>query len=240
MSTTVASMQDAKTYFSQLPETLEPYFDDAYQQAFQSLMDSLSEFFNVTEAIDIKAQNEHLITPEEATNIGGHGLMLLLKMVDLMQKLDLPHKRQEIEQIALIFATWIMQYDGKINFLEPIVNAFAQAANSLSSKQSLIALSGIMSEVTLACSDEIKQDFDSANLYRPWRLLLINRGIVATRTNKKYIMRAAFDDLVRYLPQDAPGFFQEGLIEMDDKNYSPDVKSILQEYSRQLTAVRLH
>ncbi len=240
MSSTVASMNDAKAYFEKLPEELEPYFDEAYQNAFQSLMDAFVEFFNVTAAIDIKANNKNVITPEEATDIGSHGLTLLLKMVDLMLKLDLPHKRQEIEQIALIFATWIMQYDGKINFLEPIVNAFAQAANSLSSQSSLEALSEIMSEVVVSCSDEIKQDFDSANLYRPWRLLLINRGIVATRTYKEQFMRPAFDDLVRYLPHEASDFFKEGLLEVDDKGYPNNVKEMLDNYAGQLTKVRLH
>jgi len=240
MSTNVASMQDAKQYFERLPAELDTYFDEAYQNAFQSLMDAFSEFFNVTEAIDIKANNAQVITPDEATDIGSHGLTLILKMVDLLQTLDLPHKRQEVEQIALIFATWIMQYDGKINLLEPIVNAFAQAANSLSSKESLAALSDIMSEVVLACSEDIKQDFDSANLYRPWRLLLINRGIVSTRTYKPHLMIAAFDDLIRYLPQDASGFFAEGLIEMEDKNYPPTVKDLLQEYSLRVSTVRLH
>ncbi len=240
MSTTVASMVDAKTYFERLPKELEPYFDEAYQNAFHSIMDAFNEFFNVTEAIDIKANNEHIITPEEATDIGTHGLTLILKMIDLMLKLDLPHKRQEIEQISLIFATWTMQYEGRINFLEPIVNAFAQAANSLNSKDSLFALSEIMSEVVLACSDEIKQDFDSANLYRPWRLLLINRGIVATRSNDANLMIAAFDDLIRYLPQDAPGFFEEGFAEMEEKNYPERVKQLLVDYNKTLTKLRLH
>jgi len=240
MSSTIASMNDAKAYFEQLPEVLEPYFDDAYRSAFESLMDAFTEFFNVTAAIDIKADNKQVITAKEATNIGGHGLTLLLKMVDLMLKLDLPHKRQEIEQIALIFATWIMQYDGKINFLEPIVNAFAQAANSLSSQKSLEALSDIMSEVVMSCSDEIKQDFDSANLYRPWRLLLINRGIVATRTYKEQFMIPAFDDLVRYLPHEAADFFKEGLLEVDDKHYPNNVRDLLSNYKQKLVTVRLH
>lgn len=240
MSATVASMHDAKEYFDRLPSELEPYFDEAYQNAFQSVMDAFNEFFNVTEAIDIKAKNEQVITADEATDIGSHGLTLILKMVDLMQKLDLPHKRQEIEQIALIFATWIMQYDGKINFLEPIVNAFAQAANSLTSKTSLIALSDIMSEVVLSCSDEIRQDFDSANVYRPWRLLLINRGIVATRTKKEHIMVTAFEDIVRFLPHDAPDFFKEGLIEAEEKNYGNMVKNLLHDYIGRINKVRLH
>jgi len=240
MSTTVASMLDAKAYFERLPDELEPYFDEAYQNAFHTMMDAFNEFFNVTEAIDIKASNEHVITPDEATDIGTHGLTLILKMIDLMLKLDLPNKRHEIEQISLIFATWTMQYDGKINFLEPIVNAFAQAANSLSSKKSLAALSEIMSEVVMSCSDEIKQDFDSANLYRPWRLLLINRGIVATRTNDTDLMISSFDDLIRYLPQDAPGFFEEGIAEMNEKNYPEQVKQVIVEYSHKLTKVRLH
>jgi hypothetical protein len=240
MSSVIASMNDAKEYFERLPSELESYFDERYQNEFETLMDALGEFFNITAAIDVKADNAQVIPIDEVSDIGGHGLTLILKMVDLMRQLDLSHKRQEIEQMALIFATWTMQYDGKINFLEPIVNAFAQASNSLTSQKSLEALGEIMSEVVLACSDDIKQDFDSTNLYRPWRLLLINRGIVATRTHKAPIMMTAFDDLVRYLPQEASSFFKQSLLEVDEKNYPPKVKEMLQEYNNRTIHVRLH
>lgn len=240
MSRTLSSMADARAYFDALPEQLDTYFDEAYQQAFQKVMDAFEEFFKLTASIDIKAKNSQVITADEATHIGSHGLTLLLKMVDLMQKLDLKHKRQEIEQISIVFATWIMQYDGKINFLEPIVNAFLHAGNILKSKESLSALSEIMGEVMMSCSDEIKQDFDSAELYRPWRLLIINRAIVATRAHNTDLMECAFDDLVRYLPHDATGFFAEGVSESGDNKYPDSVKALILKYHHGLQKVRLH
>jgi len=41
---------------------------------------------------------------EEATEISDYGFVLLLKLVDLMERLDMPHKRREIEQISLVIA----------------------------------------------------------------------------------------------------------------------------------------
>ena len=40
-----------------------------------------------------------------------------------MERLDLPHRRREIEQISLVIARWPMSYKGNINYLEPVVNA---------------------------------------------------------------------------------------------------------------------
>ncbi len=134
----------------------------------------------------------------------------------------------------------MIQYDGRINILEPIVNAFAHAANSLSSKESLSALAEIMGEVTMACSDEIRYDFEVADLYRPWRLLLVNRCIVSTRTHNVDQIRSAFDDLLRYLPQDAHGFFEEAEAEMHEKRYPEPVKELIKKYLGLKTTMRLH
>ena len=41
----LASLRDAKNYFSQLPNDLSEYFDPAYQKAFDNLMQSLECFF---------------------------------------------------------------------------------------------------------------------------------------------------------------------------------------------------
>lgn len=239
MKSTVASMRDARQYFKDLPEQLETYFDEAYQTAFQHLMDAFDEFFKLTTAIDIKAKSKQKIKSQEATDIGEYGLSLILKMVDLMEKLDLPNKRKEIEQITLIFATWVIQYKGRINTLEPLVNAFAHAANALNSKASLAALSEVMKEITMACNDEIKHDLESANLYRPWRLLLINRGIVAIRSSDLDLVRSAFDDLVLFLPQESKVFFKDAITESEDSTPSK-VKRLILEYNQMLTEVRLH
>lgn len=237
---TLASLEDAHRYFKKLPAELADFFDDAYQRAFDQLMQSLDQFFDVTSTVNQQAEENHLISSIEATEIGNHGFILLLKLVDLMEKLDLPHRRQEIEQISLIFARWIIHYQGQLNHIEPLVNAFAHSANSMKDKSSLLALVELMSMVVDASSDEIKHDLESSNLYRPWRLLHINRGIVATRTHDATIMKKVFDEMVMYLPQDAASFFSEGMEEMDNLDYPPSVRKMIEEYYLHQPRLKLH
>ncbi len=237
---TLASLQDAQDYFKGLPKQLAPYFDETYQQAFEQLMQAIDQFFDVASTIDTQAKEDHLISQREATDIGEHGFILLLKLIDLMEKLDLPHKRHELEQISLIFARWVIQHKGQLNHIEPIVNAFAHSANHMKEKESLLALVELMSMVVDASADSIKHDLESSNLYRPWRLLHINRGIVATRTHDEKIMRKVFDEMMFYLPQDATSFFAEGMQEMEALDYPPNVRKIIEEYYNNPPKMQLH
>jgi hypothetical protein len=240
MTTSLASLQDAQEYFERLPRQLETYFDEGYQKAFDQLMQALQQFFDVASTIDQQARDDHIISQREATEIGDHGFVLLLKLSDLMEKLDLPHKRQEIEQISLIFARWVIQYKGQLNHIEPIVNAFAHSANSMKEKKSLLALIELMSLVVDASADSIKHDLESSNIYRPWRLLHINRSIVATRTHDEAIMRKVFDEMMFYLPQDANSFFAEGMQEMEALDYPPNVRKVIEEYYHNPPRMNLH
>ncbi len=237
---TLASLTDARGYFDQLPAQLEKYFDDDYQRAFNQLISALEQFFDITATVNEQAADDHIISSTEATEIGDHGFILLLKMIDLMEKLDLPHKRKEIEQISLIFARWIIKYKGQLNHIEPLVNAFAHSANSMQDKKSLKALVNLMNMVVDACSSEIKHDLESTNLYRPWRLLLINRSIVATRTYDLELMKKVFDELIFFLPQDAASFFSEGIQEKDSLDYPPEVQKLIESYHTNQPKIRLH
>jgi hypothetical protein len=240
MKSELASLDDAQLYFEQLPVQLEQYFDDAYQRAFDNLMQALQQFFDVTSSVNEQASENHIITHSEATDIGEHGFTLLLKLIDLMEKLDLPNKRREIEQISLIFARWVIQYQGRLNHIEPIVNAFAHSANTMQDKRSLTLLIELMDMVVDASADDIKHDLDSSNLYRPWRLLHINRGIVATRTHNPEIMKKVFNELILYLPHEATSFFNEAMQEMDALDYPPSVRRVIEEYHMNQSEVKLH
>jgi hypothetical protein len=235
MTSSIASMRDAKNHLATLPAELEEYLDDAYQNALTRLMTDFDHFFDVIASINIKSKEEQVIAKQEATDIGEHGFILLLKLIDLMERLDLPHKRKEIEQVSLIFANWIVRYNGKINHPEPVVNALAQLANLLQDKASLINLSHLMSKVVEACSLEIRQDKDESNPNRPWRLLHFNRAIVATRTHDPHIMKQAFDELLVYLPNEAAGFFKQGIKEMDEQAYPAQVRQLIEFYQSKPT-----
>jgi hypothetical protein len=240
MNDSMASLKDAKDYLNELPLQLDEYLDDSYRSALHQLIEAFDQFFNVIASINIQARENKIINQNEATDIGDHGLVLLLKLVDLMERLDLPHKRQEIEQISLIFARWILRYGGKVNHLEPLVNAFAQLANIMQDNKSLKKLFELMSQVVDACSTEIKQDLDKSDEFRPWRLLHINRGIVATRTHDLEIMKTAFDEILVYLPQEATSFFDEGMREMDSLDYPQHVRELIAFYQLQKPAINLH
>jgi len=240
MSDSMATLKDAKNYLNKLPVQLDEYLDDSYRKALIRLIQDFDQFFDVIASVNMQARDNRVINKKEATNIGDHGLVLLLKLVDLMERLDLPHKRREIEQISLVFVRWILRYDGRVNHLAPLVNAFAQLANMMQDIRSLIRLSELMGEVVVACSEEIKQDLDKSDKFRPWRLLHINRSIVATRTHDLEIMKNAYDELLVYLPQEAVNFFAEGLHGSDATDHPKHVKEMIAFYQLQTPTINLH
>lgn len=235
-----ASLKEARAYFSTLPEQLADYLDPDYERALEAVLDALEQFFDIAETIDHQAAEGRHITPAEATEIGNHGIVLLLQMIDLMEKLDLPHKRHELEHIALVFARWTLKQGGELQHLEPLVNAFAHAANQIKDRSRLRQLAELMGQVVDAASSELKQDLGGQELYRPWRLLHINRGIVATRSQDTELMRRVFDEMLFYLPQEAASFFEEGMEEMDALDYPPHVRQLIEEYHAKRHNPRLH
>lgn len=236
----MASLKDARAYLVELPQQLDAFLDDDYRRGLDNLLARFEEFFNVVASINMRASEDKIIEPQEATEIGDYGFVLLLKLVDLMERLDLPHKRKEIEQISLVFARWTVSYQGTINYLEPVSNAIAQLANLMQDKKSLRALSELIDDIVDHCSIEIKRDEDKSEELRPWRLLHINRGIVATRTHDLDKMKQAFDQFLMYLPNEAPGFFAEGMREMDALDYPQHVRKVMEFYYNHKPSISLH
>ena len=236
----MVSLKDARDYLLDLPAQLDEYLDDDYRRGLDTLLGKFEEFFNIVASVNLRANENRTIQAEEATEISDYGFVLLLKLVDLMERLDLPHKRREIEQISLVIARWTIGYNGTINYLEPVVNAIAQLANLLQERAALLALSELIAEIVEHCSIEYKKEQRDEEAMRPWRLLHFNRGIVATRTHDLEVMRKAFDEFLVYLPQEAPGFFAEGMKEMDAIDYPPHVRKVMEFYFQQNRSMRLH
>jgi hypothetical protein len=104
----------------------------------------------------------------------------------------------------------------------------------------LAGLYALMTEMVEGMSPARIQD--SGNFpSRPWRVLLLNRAIVATRSQRPALMVAAFDSLVEHLPEDAPDFFREGMGQMEALQYPAPVRELMQRYyDRWCTGQRLH
>ena len=73
-------------------------------------------------------------------------------------------------------------------------------------------------------------NLEKTDLDRPWRMLVINRALIATRTHDTELMKIAFDMLAENLPEEASRFFEEIVEQMHIVNYPDHVREVLQHY----------
>ena len=243
MELTITSIEESRANFNLISQrfldaeaaqaTTAGYGDDSVE----SLIAAMNQFFDIVEAVNLRRTD---FVVNDISDIGEHGLSLLEKFMMKAESLQLVSEKNSLGQIALVIADWVIENDGTINLLEPIVDALAQAANAIQDKDQLIALAAFMGEIAEACSDTIKHDLEVANMHRPWRILNINRGIVATRTHDPETMHNVFANLINALPMDAPGFFKEGMSEMVRLNYPEHVRVVMQEYFDKTDMPQIH
>lgn len=191
-------------------------------------------------------------TPVPNRGLGGdpdallaHGLDLLTQLIALASRLNQPQMARSIEVLALPLACWLLRRGAELLHPETVVNAAAALANSLREPDELAALYALMSEVMegmnpLGVQETEGEPHDPAT-GRPWRVLLLNRAIVATRSHRPTLMVEAFQAVCEHLPEDAPSFFQEGMGRMEDLTYPQPVRELMTRYySLWCTGQRLH
>lgn len=204
------------------------------------LAEAIEQFLTIIARIDEEEGKVGTPANDDATQLGDYGMTLLTDLSAWAGQLNLPVPRQDLEIVMLSAADWVMRHEGQIRTLDPVVNALANFANRMHDPASLEPLILFMGRVAQASAKYIKQDLEKTNPGRPWRVLHLNRGIVATRTHNPALMEKVFDDLVRYLPEDAPAFFAEGMQQMEALNYPQPVRKIMGRYFDRWTRPRMH
>ncbi len=165
----------------------------------------------------------------EINTLTEYGLHLLEELANAARSLGQSELATEIEQLAVPLALWSARHGGEIRNLSPVVNAVAHFANQASHPH-------IMAELYTQCCELIDATSPTCeaaavdNPRDPWRLLLINRAIVATRSHNRALMESAFDALLENLPSDAPSFFAEGMEQMTIIDYPDDVREVVRRY----------
>ncbi len=170
------------------------------------------------------------LEPADITQIGEYMLAVLDQLLSLSYAAQLHETAQRISGLSIPLGVWVSRSGGEIDNLAPVVDGFAAQANLLRDPEELKLMVAAMAEVAEATSDVIKADLDNSNQGRPWRVLLLNRCIVATRTLDATLMEAAFADLETYLPNDAPTFFKEGMEQMHIIGYPDHVREVMSKY----------
>jgi len=204
------------------------------------LAEAIEQFLAIIARVDREEGEVGPITKEDATQLGDYGVTLITDLIAWAGQLNMPVPRTDLEIVILAAADWIMRHDGQIRALDPVVNSLANFSNRMHDPASLEPITHFMGRVIQASASLIKEDLEKTNPGRPWRVLHLNRGIVATRTHNPELMEKVFEDLVRYLPEDAAAFFAEGMQQMEALNYPPPVRQVMGRFFDLWTRPRMH
>ena len=139
----------------------------------------------------------------------------------------------QLEEFLLLFVLWFAGSGGKITALTPVVNLIAARSNRLREPESLKKLMADIGIIINATEQGIQDDMDVRDPRRPWRVLLLNYAITATRTHNPELMEKAFQVLILHLPDELRQFFTEGMSQMVALDYPESVKEVMQQYYQQ-------
>jgi len=199
-----------------------------------TLAQALEQLADVMSRIESDGQSGSDTSPEDVTEIGEYALRLHENLSVTAEKLGLlGEQKQPLANLAIDIALWIALHGGKLEMLEPVVDALAMTANTESNPEKLEQLSSVISTITGAVSALISEDLEKMNPGRPWRVLLLNQSIVATRSHNTGLMETAFEMLTSKLPEDATRFFSEGMQQMQALDYPANVREVMERYHRQ-------
>lgn len=173
----------------------------------------------------------------EIEALGNYGLDLLVEMSELAATMGLQECSRELEGLCLPMAAWIARQGGEIVSLPPVVNTLARHANQTTEPNRMRELYNLANEIFEAVSPHVI-DNTPEDPRHPWRLLVINRAIIATRTLEPSLMEPALRAIVDYLPEDAPRFFEEGMRQMDKVDYPERVRETMRRYHDLLHSAR--
>ncbi len=202
-----------------------------------ALAESMQHFFTIICAID---EHTKTVNQDEIHDIANHGLRLLNELCQWAQTLDCDDAYAQLEQLSLPIALWAVHHQLELDEIDIIINAISHVANNTQDPRYLSQLAELIEKIIHSISPEIKQDTDKSDPARPWRVLNLNHGIIATRSLDPKRMEAVFEQLLYRLPDDAPGFFAEGMEQMDLIDYPDHVRAVMKTYYQLTNQPTLH
>ncbi len=233
LNTTVNELnQEFESIIESLSLSLRSSDSDESQQTIK-MIEALRQNLQIMQRLssDVDRQKSLNISEDEVSKIGDYALNLLDEISVSCASRGLQTQMLELHRLSLPVVNWLRNHGGKVKKLDIIVNAIASYANTLQDTKQLEILSNLIGRVIEITQPSIKQDLEAGNPMRPWRILNLNWGIVATRTHNTEIMQSVFDQLIKNIPADTQQFFNEGMQQMDAVGYPESVREIMKKYA---------
>lgn len=236
----VPTFRDAARAILRRYATFEAATEQSENTEPDVLIDGIDDFLKIVLRIQKDASAGKRLSAHDISQMSDYAVSLLQDLMTWASDLDLKDVYQELERFMVALVFWVIDQEAEILSLEPVINAVANLANRLDKPEDLAELVASMHDLVLAVSDENKVESDTGKTAWPWRILLINRAIVATRSHDTQHMEQAFDELVHYLPEEAATFFTEGMQQMEVLKYPPHVGEFMQRYFDRFTRHQMH
>jgi len=167
--------------------------------------------------------------PRGLSQLSDQGLQLIAELSAMASEAGIADTAREVELVSLPFVLWTVRQGARIGVLAPVVNALAVQANAVRRPEELAQMLRDMTEIVDAVIPEAQENAE-LDTGHPWRVLILNRAIVATRSHDPAMMEEAFDAIIDNLPGDALNFFQEAMGQMDAIGYPSQVREIVNGY----------
>lgn len=182
-------------------------------------------------SVDAATKNGDTFKQEDVTEVGNNLLLLLDELSIVAANRGMHQCMLSLQELSMPVAMWIADNAGLIDKLDVVVNSIAGYANKLTDAKHLSMFCETIQKVVYAVTDEIKMDMEATNPMRPWRIMNLNWGIVATRSHDVEKMEMVFSQLIKNIPADARQFFKEGMQQMDVIDYPQAVKELVGKYN---------
>jgi hypothetical protein len=232
-----SSIATAREQFGWAAESIESAYQDSdlatgEQVTPPQLVEAVGQFLAILDRNPPDAPTGSMQEAGEPDRIGNYVLSFLQDLVVYAERLGQEDAQAQLQQVAVAVALWLAAYQAPIRSLDLSVNALSQQANQTADPAELRRLGEMMDQLIAHAGPEEASDLEAGNPQRPWRILLMNRAIVAVRSNDADAVRRAFDLLRQRLPQDATAFFPEAERQVASGDYSEAVTEVVREFAR--------
>lgn len=168
--------------------------------------------------------------PPDISEMGDYGLNILEELALMAEDLGIEDQSMAWELLAIALARWIAYHGGELSSISALVNGLAFLANNTEETDALEEIYTVMGDFINATSPATQQQPGDEYDQNPWHLLLLNRGIIATRIMSPRLMDAAYSEIAQLIPEDAGSFFREGMEQMELVDYPPEVREVIERY----------
>ena len=197
---------------------------DSNPEVLKQAYEQLCAVLNRSDAVSAKLSHDNL------NEIANHGIQLHMESVHWIEQLQAQSIVPDVMKSLILFSAWAGQQQCELDEMEFIVNILGEYTNYVRSPDELEELAQLSSSIIDACPVSLKQNSADNNPGRPWKILLFNNAIIATRSNKDEFIEPAYQLIGQYLPEDAPEFFSQALEQMDVVGYPDNVRILARRY----------